>query len=76
MEKVQRGQEIPAKKHENVTVLFADVVDFTSVVNKVDDPEEIVNWLNNLFIMIDALADKYHLEKIKTIGGTDHMDRF
>jgi adenylate cyclase len=28
----------------------------------------LVNWLNQIFSEFDRLADRYHLEKIKTIG--------
>ncbi len=50
-----------------VTVLFADIVDFTSVTTRVK-PEEMVEWLNDIFTTFDELAAHYGLEKIKTIG--------
>lgn len=50
-----------------VTVLFADIVDFTRISTQLS-PRELVAWLNDLFSAFDRLADKHGLEKIKTIG--------
>ena len=51
----------------HVTVLFADIVDFTSLTMRVN-PEEMIEWLNDVFSTFDDLANRYGLEKIKTIG--------
>ena len=50
-----------------VAILFADIVQFTprSAAMK---PEKVVDFLNRVFSRFDALAEKYGLEKIKTIG--------
>jgi len=56
-----------ADGYREVTVLFADIVDFTTISSD-KDPDEIVNMLNNVFSLFDDLAAKYGLEKIKTIG--------
>jgi class 3 adenylate cyclase len=50
-----------------VTVLFADIVGFTDLSTRLS-PRELVGMLNRLFSAFDDLADKYGLEKIKTIG--------
>jgi adenylate cyclase len=50
-----------------VTVLFADIVDFTSMSADAD-PVEVVKLLNNVFSEFDRITEKYGLEKIKTIG--------
>jgi class 3 adenylate cyclase len=52
---------------DEVTVLFADIVDFTTM-SAGAAPAEIVGLLNELFSRFDQLADHYGLEKIKTIG--------
>ncbi|WP_421655015.1 adenylate/guanylate cyclase domain-containing protein [Leptothermofonsia sp. ETS-13] len=49
------------------TVLFADVVGFTEMTNRME-PTELVARLNQIFSCFDALAEKHGLEKIKTIG--------
>ena len=50
-----------------VTVLFADIVDFTQLSVELS-PEALVIMLNEIFSTFDALAEKHGLEKIKTIG--------
>jgi class 3 adenylate cyclase len=56
-----------ADRFDDVTVLFADIVGFTPVAQRLP-PEEVVDFLNRLFSRFDALADAHGLEKIKTIG--------
>jgi len=50
-----------------VTVLFADIVDFTHLSSELA-PQSLVIMLNDIFSTFDALAEKHGLEKIKTIG--------
>lgn len=50
-----------------VTILFADIVGFTDLSDRLS-PAELVAMLNRLFTAFDDLADKHGLEKIKTIG--------
>ena len=56
------ADEFPA-----VTVLFADIVGFTSLSANIR-PAELVTILNDIFTRFDGLADEYGVEKIKTIG--------
>jgi adenylate cyclase len=49
------------------SVLFADVVDFTPHSEHMT-PAQVVGVLDDLFSYFDALAERYGLEKIKTIG--------
>jgi len=50
-----------------VTILFADIVDFTPRANSMR-PEELVGFLNRIFTEFDKLTAQFGLEKIKTIG--------
>lgn len=50
-----------------MTVLFADLVGFTSLSASAD-PHDVVELLNRLFSRFDELAERHELEKIKTIG--------
>jgi class 3 adenylate cyclase len=50
-----------------VTVLFADLVDFTRRSERIA-PEQVVQALNDLFSVFDQHAQQRGLEKIKTIG--------
>jgi class 3 adenylate cyclase len=52
---------------DDVTVLFVDAVGFTVQAGKTH-PAELVTALDDLFCRLDDLADRYGLEKIKTIG--------
>jgi class 3 adenylate cyclase len=56
-----------ASSFDNVTVLFADLVSFTSLAAKAD-PIQLVALLNEIFSAFDQLVEKYGVEKIKTIG--------
>jgi adenylate cyclase len=51
----------------DVTVMFADIVNFTSMAEGMS-PQQIFTMLNKVFSSFDALAERHGLEKIKTIG--------
>jgi class 3 adenylate cyclase len=66
----QRLKEQPgaiADGFASVTVLFADIVGFTTFADA-RSPEDVVAVLNELFSEFDELADRFGVEKIKTIG--------
>ncbi|GFR52992.1 hypothetical protein Agub_g15682 [Astrephomene gubernaculifera] len=53
--------------HRHVTVLFADIVGFTSMCNCLE-PMEVMTFLNGLFTRFDSLCDVYGVYKVETIG--------
>jgi guanylate cyclase len=55
------------KPAAEVTILFADIIDFTGLSARVT-PEELVTILNTVFSAFDRLSERHGLEKIKTIG--------
>jgi adenylate cyclase len=59
--------EVIADEIPDVTILFADIVDFTPRASTMR-PKELVGFLNRVFTEFDQLADSFGLEKIKTIG--------
>jgi adenylate cyclase len=66
----QRLQSDPhsiADHFDEVSILFADVVDFTPLSSRLD-AREVVGLLDRLFTSFDELVDRYDVEKIKTIG--------
>jgi adenylate cyclase len=85
-ERLKSNTQTIADGYEDVTVLFADIVDFTGM-SSAADPVDVVQKLNEVFSDLDALVEKYGLEKIKTIGDAymvagglplrceDHCDR-
>jgi adenylate cyclase len=56
-----------ADHFDGASILFADVVDFTPMSEKMS-PTELVDLLNEIFSYFDLLVEKYDVEKIKTIG--------
>ena len=66
-ERLKSGQRPIADGFPRVSVLFADIVGFTKMSERVT-PVELVDRLNRMFSSFDDLADKLKLEKIKTIG--------
>jgi len=56
-----------ADLHENVGILFLDIVAFTSVASEME-PRLLVELLNSVFTICDDIAQSYGLTKIKTIG--------
>ena len=56
-----------ADSHEAVTILFADIVDFTKLTASMH-PAELVDLLSQLFSRFDLLTEKLNIEKIKNIG--------
>jgi len=66
-EKLKVETQTIADQFSSVSILFADVVDFTPLAERLP-PAEVVGILDHLFRHFDQLADRYELEKIKTIG--------
>ena len=66
-ERLRGGETSIADAFDEMTVLFADLVGFTELSSRLD-AAEVVQILNDVFCAFDALADRYGLEKIKTIG--------
>jgi class 3 adenylate cyclase/putative methionine-R-sulfoxide reductase with GAF domain len=67
VERLKRGDQTIAERYDEVTVLFADLVDFTRWSAQVP-PEHVVEILGQVFTEFDALTERHGLEKIKTIG--------
>lgn len=67
--RLKNGKEFIADRMENTTILFADIVNFSGLAEKLG-PQELITALNKVFSMIDSLIDKYQIEKIKTIGDS------
>ncbi len=65
--RLKRNSGVIAERYPDVTILFADIVDFTPMSVQ-EDPTAMVGLLNEIFSDFDDLADRYGLEKIKTIG--------
>ena len=66
-ERLKNSNQPIADGFADVTVMFADIVNFTQVASTLS-PAQVFSMLNEVFSAFDELADRYDLEKIKTIG--------
>jgi guanylate cyclase len=66
-DKLKAQNQPIADQFGSASILFADVVDFTPWSERLP-PADVVGYLNHLFSHFDELAERYGLEKIKTIG--------
>lgn len=62
-----KDEQTIADAHASVSVMFADIVGFTQLSERVS-PTRVVAILNEVFSGFDALSERHALEKIKTIG--------
>jgi adenylate cyclase len=66
-ERLRAEPQTIADQFTSASILFADVVDFTRRSEQLS-PAEVVGMLDHLFRHFDTLAERYDVEKIKTIG--------
>ncbi len=65
-ERLKYAQQTIADSYDDVSVLFADIDNFTAFSSRIS-PTEQVKFLNQLFSEFDVIAEQLGLEKIKTI---------
>jgi adenylate cyclase len=69
-ERLKSGNEQRiADRIETLTVMFADLVNFTEAAHHLP-PDEVVDFLDRLVRDFDALCEQHGVEKIKTIGDS------
>ena len=66
-ERLKAASQTIADHFDSASILFADVVDFTPLAQRLA-PAEVVGILDQLFSRFDTLLERHGLEKIKTIG--------
>ena len=66
-ERLKGASQTIADHFDSASILFADVVDFTPLAQRLA-PAEVVGILDQLFSHFDTLVERHGLEKIKTIG--------
>ncbi len=71
------GKKVEAESHEIVTIVFSDIVGFTTISERFN-PMKVSNMLDRLYQAFDSLADKHHIFKVETIGdaymGVTNLD--
>ena len=65
-ERLKRGERV-ADAFDSASILFADIVDFTPFSSGLA-PGALVDVLNEVFSQFDIMAERYGLQKIKTVG--------
>jgi guanylate cyclase len=66
-DKLKAKPQTIADAFTSASILFADVADFTPMAERVP-PARVVEMLDQLFGHFDDLAERYEVEKIKTVG--------
>lgn len=66
-QRMNEGEDQIVDQFADATVVFADLVDFTSFAME-RDPSVSMNLLRDLFGRFDKVIGRYDIEKIKTIG--------
>jgi guanylate cyclase len=66
---LKNSDQTVAEQYDSVSILFADVVDFTPLAETLA-PNEVVEMLNTMFTRFDDLVSRCSAEKIGTIGDS------
>ncbi len=66
-DRLKDKEETIADDFSEVTILFADIVDFTKLSARIPS-RALVDLLNRVFSAFDRLTERHGIEKIKTIG--------
>ncbi|MGD2078583.1 MAG: adenylate/guanylate cyclase domain-containing protein [Chloroflexota bacterium] len=66
---LKSGTRSIAEHYDSASVLFADIVGSTPLFSRLT-PDEAVEWLNEVFSLLDTLVEQHGLEKIRTIGDS------
>jgi adenylate cyclase len=69
VKRLHETEDVIAEVRPQATVLFTDLVGFTQLSISLA-PEELIELLTNIFTVLDELARKHGLEKIKTVGDS------
>ncbi len=67
--RLKQGEKNIAESVSNVTVLFSDLTGFSKLSDSLT-AYEIVSILNDIVSIFDETAERYGMEKIKTIGDS------
>ncbi|MFV2070783.1 MAG: adenylate/guanylate cyclase domain-containing protein [Pirellulales bacterium] len=69
VDELKSTNSVVPRRYENVAVLFADLVNFTSYCDR-NPAEEVVEQLQRLVVEWENVAHGHHVQKIKTIGDS------
>lgn len=67
VEELKKKGKTEPESFEDVTVMFSDLCNFTTITSKLD-PKETIDELNEMFTAFDDIMLKHNCERIKTLG--------
>lgn len=65
-DKFHEGEEITARTHQNVSVVYVDISGLDRVQTQLD-PEESLSVANELLRQFDAAAEEYGIERVRAV---------
>lgn len=68
-DELRMGKTIEPMFHENVTLFFSDIEGFTKLCDQVE-PWSVIDMMNQLYSVMDFLADRFNLYKVETVGDS------